>query len=232
MISRAQVINGLFELFSDDLSYLEIGVSLGETFFDVKAQKKMAVDPNFQFSVSDARAKHIGSEFYQMTSDFYFANIINSGDTFQIIFLDGLHTFEQTLRDFTNAIRFLAPDGIIVIDDVVPNSYHASLPDQRAAFKVKEFVQNSDDSWMGDTFKLVFFIESFFPTYKLRTISDNHGQAIVWAGSRASTAVTTFTLKTIADLQFLDVIEQEGFFYKKSFLEIREEITRERRSVA
>jgi Methyltransferase domain len=232
MISRAGVINGLLRLFPRDSRYLEIGVNRGETFFAVDSRNKVAVDPTFLFPVDDARKKHPGSEFYQITSDAYFATIVQPSEVFHIIYLDGLHTFEQTLRDFTNAIHFLAPNGVVVVDDVVPNSYQASLPDQRVAFKVKEFVQSSDNSWMGDTYKLAFFLESFFPTYKMRTTSDNHGQAVVWRRPRASGAFKTFTAQEIAHLQFSQVIEQDEIFHKMAFSEIFDEISRERRTAA
>ena len=159
MVSRAEVINKLGRLFANGLAYLEIGVDEGTTFFAVEARTKVAVDPRFRFSIVDAKLKEPKSQFHEVTSDFYFGNIASEKTKFDIVYLDGLHTCEQTLRDFTNALNFLAPEGIIVIDDVVPNSYQASLPDQRASFKVKDFVKSTDNSWMGDTYKLVFLIE-------------------------------------------------------------------------
>ncbi len=200
--------------------YLEIGVSTGETFFAVRADKKVAVDPLFRFSLDEARRSNGDSEFHEVTSDRYFSEIIDQGQKFDIIYLDGLHTFEQTLRDFTNSIHFLKTDGIIVIDDVIPNSYQAALPDQADAFVVKAFTENPDNSWMGDTFKLVFFIRAFFPTYNIRTIADNHGQAVVWRGSRATADIFNLNIDDLARLQFIDVIKQLSVFRKAPFSEI------------
>ena len=145
-----------------------------------------------------------------------------------IIYLDGVHTFEQTLRDFTNAIHFLDPIGVIVIDDIVPTSYQASLPDQALAVKVKEFVQSSDNSWMGDTFKIAFFLESFFTTYQMRTTADNHGQAVLWRRPKASNAFRAFSALEIAHLQFSDVIKHPEIFHKMRFADIIDEISQER----
>lgn len=129
MISRPEAINQFLALF-DAPSYLEIGVSEGETFFAVKAQRKVAVDPKFRFPFDRAIKENASCTFHEVASDIYFSDWIGPSEVFQVIYLDGLHTFEQTLRDFTNAIRFLAPDGVIIIDDIVPNSYQSGLPDQ------------------------------------------------------------------------------------------------------
>jgi hypothetical protein len=229
LISRPDVLNGLLRLFTH-ATYLEVGVNRGETFLQVKANRKVAVDPKFLFSLDDARTAHSGSEFHEVTSDIYFSDIISPSDKFQLIYLDGLHTFEQTLRDFVNATQFLAQDGIIVIDDVIPSSYQAALPDQLDAFKVKEFTGDPDNSWMGDTYKLVFFINSFFPGYNLRTISNNHGQAVVWRRPRAMDVFRSYTMAEIVSLEFLDVIKQEDVFHKKDFDTIFDEIRCERKT--
>jgi Methyltransferase domain len=228
MVSRAEVINKLGEFFPKSLAYLEIGVDEGTTFFAVKARTKVAVDPRFKFPITEAKSKEPAGEFHEVTSDLYFSDIATERTRFDIIYLDGLHTCEQTLRDFTNSLQFLAEDGIVVIDDVIPNSYHASLPDPRIAYKVRDFVHNSDDSWMGDVYKLVFFIESYFPSCQLRTVSDNHGQAIVWKGKKARALFEVFDMRKIADLQFQDVIEREGVFHKLTLEEIYSEILESR----
>ena len=222
MISRSEVVNRFLELFNAP-SYLEVGVSEGETFFAINAHRKVAVDPKFRFPIEQARKEHVSSTFHEVTSDIYFSERIGPSDLFQVIYLDGLHTFEQTLRDFTNAIRFLSPDGVIVIDDVVPNSYQSSLPDQVESIRVKKAIGDPDNSWMGDTYKLVFFIEAFFPTFELRTIADNHGQAVVWRANPVRRDFKTYSARDIADLEFVDVIRKNDIFRRKTSAEIVEE---------
>jgi SAM-dependent methyltransferase len=228
VVSRPGVINKFLALF-DAPSYLEIGVSEGKTFFAVNAQRKVAVDPKFRFSVDQATKENACCSFHEVASDIYFSDRIRPSEVFQVIFLDGLHTFEQTLRDFTNAIRFLTPDGVIIIDDIVPNSYQSGLPDQLDSMKVKEFIGDLDHSWMGDTYKLVFFIEAFFPTFELRTIADNHGQGVVWRSNSVRRDIKIYSAKEIADLQFLDIIKQHDIFRKRPCAEIVEEFKSVRR---
>jgi hypothetical protein len=231
VISRPEAINRFLELF-DAPNYLEIGVSEGETFFAVKAQRKIAVDPRFRFPVDQARNENASCAFHEVASDIYFGEQIRPSEIFQVIYLDGLHTFEQTLRDFTNAVRFLSPHGVIIIDDIVPNSYQSGLPDQLDSVCVKKFIGDPDHSWMGDTYKLVFFIEAFFPTFELRTIADNHGQGVVWRANPVRRDVKTYSAQEIADLQFLDVVKQHDIFRKKPCAEIVEEFKSARRKEA
>ena len=80
------------------------------TFNAIQASRKVAVDPRFRFKVAEARSGDAPeAEFHEVPSDEYFGRIADPDERFHVIFLDGLHTLEQTLRDFTNALEFLAP---------------------------------------------------------------------------------------------------------------------------
>lgn len=221
MVSRAEVVNSVTRLFKAT-RYLEIGVASGETFFEVEAARKVAVDPRFCFEVPDHESE--GAAFYEVTSDRYFSDHHSRGQLFDVIYIDGLHTFEQTLRDFTNALAMLDERGVIVIDDVVPTSYAAALPDQGDAVRVKRASNDPDNSWMGDTFKLVYFIHAFFPSLQLRTVADNHGQAVVWRGAKVSGSFKPYSIHEIAQLQFLDVVKDSDCFNRMPLAEIEKDL--------
>src|ERR1700722_10471821 len=76
-------------------SYLEVGVARGLTFNQLAFERKVAVDPAFRFDVADYKKE--GVEFCQETSDRFFSrqDVLRK---FDLIFLDGLHTFQQTFR--------------------------------------------------------------------------------------------------------------------------------------
>ncbi len=213
MTSRADVVNGLLALF-DAPSYLEIGVSEGETFNQVVAARKVAVDPHFAFSAPIETDE--GCAYHEVTSDAYFSTVRGPGERFHVVYLDGLHTFEQTLRDFVHALDVLEPNGVIVIDDVLPSSYASSLPDQRDTMLLRRASGSTDHSWMGDTYKLVFFVEAFFRSCRLRTVSDNHGQAVVWRG-RPRGAAPVRTVREVADLGFVDVVSNPAAYHFATF---------------
>jgi len=207
VVRRPAVVRKLLSLYEAP-SYLEIGVCAGATFHKVEAPRKVAVDPEFRFDHEQAQRDHPGTEYHQVTSDEYFGRIIAEDETFDVIFLDGLHTFEQTLRDLNNALLHLQPHGVMLIDDVSPPTYLASVPDRETFFRVREWMGVTDKAWMGDVFKLVHFIETFHQGLSFRTISNNHGQAVVWRERRPS--VRERTVADIGTLSFEQFVLEQG----------------------
>jgi capsular polysaccharide biosynthesis protein len=220
-LKRSDVLNHILSLFHNP-SYLEIGVNSGETFFAVEAGTKVAVDPQFLFDVDEARGKIANARFHSVESDAYFSAIVGPDERFDVIYLDGLHTVEQTLRDFCNAISYLKESGIIVIDDVVPNSYHASLPDLRVSRQLRDglYPKCNDGSWMGDVYRLVFFIQTFFQQYRYATVVENHGQLVVWKERRSPKELAYRGLQDIGRLPFENTVTESAAYNKLSFREI------------
>lgn len=182
-VTRSEVVQKILSLFHE-ASYLEIGVAKGTTFHAVSAQRKVAVDPMFRFDVPSAENKNIEATYHQLTSDEYFGTIIGANEKFDVIYIDGLHTFDQTLRDFVNAVAHLNEGGVIVIDDVLPSSYFAAIRDLNTVKILRARSVAPEGAWMGDVYRIVFFIESFFQSHTYRTIRDNHGMLVVWAKPR------------------------------------------------
>ena len=85
----------------DAKNYLEIGVCTGKAFNKPDfAGTKVAVDPKFRFNT--AIYSNNRTQFFECTSDIFEA--FNQSAKFDIIFIDGLHTYEQPFR--TYAINF------------------------------------------------------------------------------------------------------------------------------
>ena len=96
-------------------NYLEIGVNYGFTFQGVKAVMKTGVDPN---------KKIIGlgwNIFHKMSSDLFFTK---NRISYDFIIIDGLHEYNQMLKDVINSLNFLKFGGMILIDDVFPTNSH------------------------------------------------------------------------------------------------------------
>jgi len=90
-------------------SYLEIGVASFETFNRIQCELKHCVDPNKETNITPT---------YNMTSDDFFKN--NVVNTYDIVFIDGLHLEEQVDKDIQNALNILNDGGFIVIHDSNP----------------------------------------------------------------------------------------------------------------
>ncbi len=208
-VSRNQVVQSVLDLFEAP-RYLEVGVNQGVTFKALKAATKVAVDPKFLFDFKCEAGPNV--HFHETTSDDYFGRIATPGTAFDVIYLDGLHTSEQTIRDLVNAFTFLKHDGVIVIDDVFPSSYIASLPERQHTRVVRQATADPLGAWMGDVFRLVFFVETFCQQYSYATINNNHGQLVLWREPRI--AVPERTLRQVSDKDYKDMfLERDTFCF-------------------
>jgi hypothetical protein len=106
---RGAIINAFID-FHKYLSYLEIGINNGVNFREICAISKQAVDPHWKLYPKF-------DNIYTGTSDDFFK--INN-KKFDIIFIDGLHTEEQSKKDIKNALDVLANNGTILCHDISP----------------------------------------------------------------------------------------------------------------
>lgn len=109
-------------------TYLEIGCDKNQVFDIINVDFKEGVDP--------ARGGTI-----RKTSDDFFKD---DNRTWDLIFIDGLHEYNQVSRDVDNALARLNPAGSIVIHDMLPmnEKQAASYP--------------AEKSWLGDVWRLGF----------------------------------------------------------------------------
>ncbi len=69
-------------------------------------------------------------EMHQMTSDAFFAT---NTSKFDLIFIDGLHTSDQVIKDIFNALAALAKNGVIAVHDCNPMTEEAQVRDRGVA---------------------------------------------------------------------------------------------------
>ncbi len=175
MTGHAKIVQALLDLFEHP-RYLEIGVFEGATFTAVRSALKTGVDPTFRF---DWRAESEAPEvtLVQSTSDKFFASLEHR-QRFDVVYVDGLHDYEQVLRDVLSALTHLGDGGIIVISDVLPTSYAASLPAAESHL-AKSHHHDDDPAWMGDAYKVAFFIDAFLPQFSFATAAET-SQLVCW----------------------------------------------------
>jgi len=183
-------------------NYLEVGVETGSTFLNVNIQNKDAVDPNFRFDT-----KYYANEatrFFHMPSDEFWTS--THPKPYDIIFLDGLHTFEQTFRDFVCSMKFSHLGTVWVIDDVLPSDVFSAIPNQRRSLYERK-LQNIDGTpWHGDVFKIMLAICDFFPIFSYATIiNSGNPQALVWHASRVEFAPKANNFEKISRMTFFDI---------------------------
>jgi len=108
-------------------SYLEIGCQNDVNFSRIIIDNKIGVDPQ-------------SGGTHKMTSDEFF---IQNKDTFDLIFIDGLHIYEQVIKDIDNSLKILKENGVILIHDCLPSKiWHQTIP-------------QTHTSWNGDVWKSI-----------------------------------------------------------------------------
>lgn len=182
----ARRINKLLDATNGSPRYLEVGVETGSTFFEVSALFKTAVDPVFRFDLTSAQLKEPSSDFHEVTSDNFFQTF-KSEIKFDLVFLDGLHTWDQTYRDFCNTLLFTHEKSVILLDDIFPCDVYSCNRDQLEGMMMRQFMaEDNSNAWHGDTYKVIPMIATFHPLLDFCTIiSNGNPQTLVWRSSKS-----------------------------------------------
>ncbi len=149
--TRAAIVNLLL---ADNPAgrYLEIGCAGDELFNAVMAADKVGVDP-------------VRGGTHRTTSDAWFA--ANPEARFDVIFIDGLHLYNQVRRDLVNALGAVKPGGWIALHDSFPRDW------------LEEHVpQIVSSGWTGDGWKVAFeLLET--DGVEFRLVAIDHGVIVV-----------------------------------------------------
>jgi hypothetical protein len=81
---------------------------------------------------------------HRMSSDDFF---LNNKQKFDVIFIDGFHTYHQVKKDTINACKFANKTSTIISHDFLPQSWFTAVPND---YKVLDF------KWNGDCWKFAF----------------------------------------------------------------------------
>ncbi|MBD2550457.1 class I SAM-dependent methyltransferase [Microcystis elabens FACHB-917] len=186
--ASARRLNSLLAAIPSPARYLEVGVETGQTFFEVSAAFKTAVDPKFLFD-REAAPKGDSVEYFEITSDSFFCDV-RRDVKYDLIFLDGLHTWDQTYRDFCNALLITHDRSIILLDDIFPCDVFSCSRDQVEAVMMRQFMTNDpSNAWHGDTYKIIPLIRTFHPLLSYCTIiTDGNPQTLVWRSPQPAIA--------------------------------------------
>jgi len=205
----ADRINRFLRAFGGE-RYLEIGIEFGRTLEAVHATTVIGVDPAHWINAVRLPA-HI--QISSLPSDGYFEGLASGHEAglkrFDLIFVDGLHTFKQSYRDVINSFNVLDDDGMVIVDDTIPSNSFAALPDKRLAKQLRrEHGVNSTD-WMGDVYRTVLAVARFHPSIEMVTVEDEHhrGQTFMWRRIGAEGAPLPLERVTEADLDTLLSVE-------------------------
>jgi hypothetical protein len=111
------------------------------------------------------------------TSDEYFAGL-GAGAEFDVVFVDGEHSFAQSLGDVENALARLSPDGVVLVHDVNPPTEASALPDPREAAR-----QPGGECWCGDVWRAVVWLRATRDDLVVETLDTDFGIGVVRRGA-------------------------------------------------
>ncbi len=138
--------------------YLEIGIESGRTLSLARPPTKaIGVDPkpDLQYTFQAS------TQIFELTSDEFFSahEVRQQFGAVDLAFLDGLHLFEQTLRDFLNIEQQANRNGVILIHDCLPLHPLVAQRDPQTEF------------WTGDTWKVIPILKQYRPDLEVFTIA-------------------------------------------------------------
>jgi hypothetical protein len=152
-MKRYQILNILADYYNLN-SYLEIGVQdVKQNFNKIQCAKRIGVDPEVDHPL-----------VFKCTSDDFFKKNVRK---FDLIFIDGLHEYNQVKRDLLNSLLVLNERGFVVLHDTLPTE------ESKATFP------RETKEWFGDVYKLVLELHSIVPFV---TINTDCGVTICWNG--------------------------------------------------
>jgi hypothetical protein len=163
--------------------YLEIGVHTGRTLESVTAPVVVGVDPS---PLIDLGRLPPQVTIASVASDDYFSAVHRrkslKADLFDVVLVDGLHTFAQSYRDVINAFTVLSDIGLVIVDDTVPADEFAALSDRNLAEKLRRKHGVRSQAWMGDVYRTVLAFHQFHPVISIATVSDqgHRPQTFMW----------------------------------------------------
>lgn len=145
-------------------NYLEIGLANGKSLALASGNTiALGVDPaavrlDHLFFCSDAQPPKL----YPLPSNDFFKKhdprIETGHDSLDLVFIDGLHTFEQALMDFANSERYCSPKSTLIFHDSLPIDPLVAERNRCTGF------------WTGDVWKVVPCLKSVRPDLKIETI--------------------------------------------------------------
>ena len=162
-------------------TYLEIGCDKDQSFSKIKIPHKVGVDP-----ISGGTIRITSDNFYKTNKE-----------KFDIIFIDGLHHYEQVIDDINNAIDILNDNGHILVHDCLPRTIaHQAVPRYRG-------------SWNGDVWKSIVELRTK-PDLEVFTCEIDFGVGVI--KKKINTSPLNIKISNFKNLKFKDYYNRNKEF--------------------
>ena len=193
-MTRTDIINNFIQKFGYK-SYLEIGTqNPNGNFNQIEIKNKYSVEP---FPPSGLNANDYS---FVGTSDQYF-DFISPDTKFDIIFIDGLHHYQQVLKDIENSLNHLSDNGTIVCHDCLPTTEKMQERD------------NHGGEWTGDVWKAIAKLRIETIDLDIKVVDTDYGCGIIRRGTNIPYVTNenykTYTFFNSNKQELMNVISKE-----------------------
>jgi len=137
-----------------------------------------------------------------MTSDEFF---VQNKETFDVIFIDGLHHADQVHKDIINSLDVLNEDGYIVCHDLNPIS------------EKHQIIPFAGGEWNGDCWKAFVNLRKERSDLEMYTVDTDQGCGIITRGSQKLLEIKndlTYSEFDVNRKEWLNLISPEQFMLK------------------
>lgn len=172
-------------------NYVEIGLGHGRSLAMAgPGTRAVGIDPFMgSWELLNYVSPHSPGQLFPLPSDDFFLRhdlreVIGT-DTFDLAFIDGLHLFEQVLKDFINLERYAREDSVILIHDCLPVAPIVAERDRCTGF------------WTGDVWRIIPCLKTFRPDLKIFTIPTKPSGLAVVTGLDTTSTVLSNNYETI-----------------------------------
>ena len=174
----ARRLNLLASLLPSCSTYLEVGVFRGTTLEATRVPFRVGVDPAPKF---DTGLLPSGVVFFSGDSDSYFRGL-ERRVKFDLVYLDGLHEWKQTLRDLAHSLKHTQPYSLILLDDVRPLNALSSVPDMHTSLSAQRDEGVMTEEWQGDVYKVLVYLQLYVPGLRFAVLDESgcNAQAVIW----------------------------------------------------
>ncbi len=212
-INRINIIQNIIDR-KKAKTYLEIGVRAGDAFLRIKATCKLGVDPNFVISPTKKfryyfkNPYNIFNKYFDMESDTFFAqeNIRLSEHGLDVVFIDGLHTFSQSLKDVQNSLGYLNNNGVIVLHDCNPLSEAAAFPAASIDEVQKVNPPGFEGIWNGDVWKTIVYLRSMRKDLRIFVLDCDFGLGVITKGTPET--MLNYSPDAVCNLSYNDLAKE------------------------
>lgn len=184
--------------------YLEIGVREGKTFCRIDVANKVGVDP-VPPAPPVVQEMDVGrARYFRMTSDEFFErHVAGSGGSFDVVLIDGLHTYKQALRDCENAVRYLSTWGAVFVHDCSPSTAARAHPAASLEEIRRAPPMGWDGYWNGDVWKAIVHLRSQRADLRICVLDTDHGVGVIVR--RPAAELLPYTPAEVAQMTYDDL---------------------------